>query len=643
MFNIEYDLTNGGVKSIVCGKDNKKMNWVEGDATFGTIKKSTFISAKKFENGIIAIYQTPHFDVEVTRKLVGEKYVETYELTNRLDSDVFIRRGDFGIYATFNDSYENTKICMSQRCHAHIWCGRNSSYVRCVKMGGFEYGLGLVLTKGSLDCYSVERDLSKNSDDRGDFILHPTHLHLLPHEKTVIEWELFWFKENEFDKKLRNYPNFINVDAPFFTIYNNEKINFTVSKPNAQIFLNGNLIPSSNVGNKTLVEYTPTTLGEHIFTIRVGENETKAEFFVQIPFRDLLKKRVEFIVNNQQFHNPKSPLDGAYLVYDNQDKSMHFDELDGDLNASRERLMMGLLVVKYLQYYPEDKKIYDSLMKYYKFVSREFYCEETGEVYNAIGRNPAFKRLYNAPWMSVFVMEMYKLTKDKKYLKNMFKLLSVYYTIGGENFYPNGLSVFETVDVLRQAGMNEEAEKLTVMYNLHASNIVSTGIYYPEHEVKYEQSIVTPAVNILAQAYLVTKNPDVIPACRGQLDILEKFNNTAPSHHLYEMAIRHWDGKYFGKRQIFGDTFPHPASVHTLNAYLHYYWITGDESYKERAYKGARNLLSLYRPDGSASNCYVYPFSVNGVKCEYYDEYANDQDGAMYYLVKFYRMHEIDG
>jgi hypothetical protein len=109
------------------------------------------------------------------------------------------------------------------------------------------------------------------------------------------------------------------------------------------------------------------------------------------------------------------------------------------------------------------------------------------------------------------------------------------------------------------------------------------------------------------------------------------------------MAIRHWDGKYFGKRQIFGDTFPHPASVHTLNAYLHYYWITGDESYKERAYKGARNLLSLYRPDGSASNCYVYPFSVNGVKCEYYDEYANDQDGAMYYLVKFYRMHEIDG
>ena len=61
---------------------------------------------------------------------------------------------------------------------------------------------------------------------------------------------------------------------------------------------------------------------------------------------------------------------------------------------------------------------------------------------------------------------------------------------------------------------------------------------------------------------------------------------------------------------------------------------------QEKAYRGARNLLSLFRPDGSASNCYVYPFSVNGVRCEYYDEYANDQDGALYYLMKFYRFEE---
>ena len=28
--------------------------------------------------------------------------------------------------------------------------------------------------------------------------------------------------------------------------------------------------------------------------------------------------------------------------------------------------------------------------------------------------------------------------------------------------------------------------------------------------------------------------------------------------------------------------------------------------------------------------------SVNGVKCEFYDDYANEQDGLLYYFIKFY-------
>jgi hypothetical protein len=241
---------------------------------------------------------------------------------------------------------------------------------------------------------------------------------------------------------------------------------------------------------------------------------------------------------------------------------------------------------------------------------------------------------------SWFTMEMYKLTGDGRYLDNMYKLLCVYYSIGGEEFYPNGLSIYESVEVLRSAGREEMAEKLLQFYKRHIDRIVETGVYYPEHEVNYEQAIVTPAVTLTAQLCLLTKNKELLAPCREQLRILEKFNGHQPSHHLYEMSIRHWDGYWFGKRQNYGDTFPHPASIHTANAYLHYAMISGDENYRKKAYQGARNLLSLFRPDGSASNCYVYPFSVNGVRCEYYDEYANDQDGALYYLMKFYRFEE---
>ncbi len=69
---------------------------------------------------------------------------------------------------------------------------------------------------------------------------------------------------------------------------------------------------------------------------------------------------MEFIVEKQLYHNSKSPIDGAYLIYDNEENSMYFDNILGDYNASRERLVMGLLVAKYLQYH-KDPKIYDSI------------------------------------------------------------------------------------------------------------------------------------------------------------------------------------------------------------------------------------------------------------------------------------------
>ena len=48
--------------------------------------------------------------------------------------------------------------------------------------------------------------------------------------------------------------------------------------------------------------------------------------------------------------------------------------------------------------------------------------------------------------------------------------------------------------------------------------------------------------------------------------------------------------------------------------------ITGDEEWKKRAVCGARNNLSVYRPDGSASCTRLHPLFVNGVRGEYYDE-----------------------
>lgn len=637
-FDIQFNETDGTVAALRYPGDPDGMNWVEGTAAFGMVQGAQVVSVEKTAHGVHAVYETPHLRITVDRELRGERYCERYRFEDRLDVDVFFNRGKVGIYTTFNDNYDRAGVCMTQKCHTHIWCGRNSSYIRAVKMGPFPVGLGLVLTEGSLDTYSIA-NREQTSNDRGDFVLHPAVFNLRPGEKMTVAWELFWFEDGHFFDAIEKYDSVLTVDAPQYTVFEGEEIAFSVNRPDVAVKLDGAAVPAETREGRTFVRYVPQRLGDHTFVLQYGDRETIAQFFVQIPFKTLARRRAEFIMNHQQFHRAGDSLDGAYLIYDNEDGCPVYDEIFSDYNACRERIGMGLFMAKYLQY-DRDERLYESLMQYYAFVAREFFDEETGAVYNAVGKNPACKRLYNAPWMSVFMLEMYNLTGDTVFLDRMFMLLEIYYSIGGERFYPNGLSMYETVTALQKAGMTEKAEQLTAMYRKHVDTIVSIGLQYPEHEVKYEQTIVTPAVTLVAQMYQLTHDEKLLHACREQLMILEKFNGRQPTHLMHDLAIRHWDGYWFGKRMLYGDTFPHSASVHTSNAFLHYALITGDEQWKQRAFCGARNNLSVYRPDGSASCTRLHPLTMNGVRGEYYDEFANEQDGLLYFLIKFYGFME---
>lgn len=152
--------------------------------------------------------------------------------------------------------------------------------------------------------------------------------------------------------------------------------------------------------------------------------------------------------------------------------------------------------------------------------------------------------------------------------------------------------------------------------------------------MKYEQSIVAPAANILLQTFLITNESIYLDAAKKQLDVLEMFNGFQPDYHLYETAIRHWDGYWFGKRKAYGDTFPHYWSALTANAFLDFARITGSREYLQRAKQAYRSVLSLIHPDGSASCAYVYPVSVNGAATGFYDPYANDQDWGLYFALR---------
>ena len=613
------------MKELILKNDPYKMNWVEGYTEWGTTRCPA---------GIKATY---------TQEISGDAIKETFIFKNVSSRDIFSTEEQIGIYTPFNDDYIASDICIKQRCHTHLFMGEEVSYVCALRMGGETPHLGLVLTEGSLSSYSIERDLKKISNDRGDFILHPTPHPLMPNESFTVSWVLFQHNGKEdFFTQLKKYTNrFLEVKANHFIVFDDEKIVFTV-KPNfnfenkdIKITKSGNSIPFTVENGLIKVEETPETFGNQRYEISVSDVKTHLNIFVSPNLEVLMEMRINFIVDKQQYSKKGSGLDGAYLPYDNEENHIFYD-YNANYNGARERLGMGIFIASYLQYH-HNEKFKGSLLKYIEYIEREVFDTETGTVYNDFNRDlRETERLYNYPWVAIFYIELYRLFNNKTHLIYAYRALKCFYDKGGAEFYAFPIPITEIYKYLSKENLIEERNIIFDYFTAQCLNIIKNELNYPAHEVKYEQSIAFPATDLLLQMFEISKNKKFLEGAKIQLGVLELFTGIQPDHHLYEVAIRHWDGFWFGKCRQYGDTFPHYWSSLNGIAYNRYYKLTNDLSYREKAENSMRGSLSTFFPDGSASCACVYPLSVNGKRTGFYDPFANDQDWALYFILRLY-------
>lgn len=584
-------------KELIAKTDKYQMNWVEGTHLWGSVKVPAQITAEEY--------------CEEEDDIITEHYI----FTNHSDRPLFTSLPDIGIYTTFNDDYCSSDVCTKMRCHTHIYCGGEMSYVMALRMGGEPPHLGMVLTKGSLGGYSVERNPERISNDRGDFILHPTPTVLNPGESFEIEWKLFWHegKEDFYRKLHRIHPGYVDVQANHYVVFSGEKIRVCVD------------------GEEKLLQEAGEP-GVHKYTFHKNGKAAACVINVLPAFEELLKKRVNYIAEKQQLHKAGCPLDGAYLIYDTREEHIYY-RAENDYNGGRERVGMGVLLAAYLQKF-QDETVQDSLEQYLAYVERELYDDVNAIVANDYGYDNHFQRLYNYPWVSVFFLEIYKLKKDLNYLYKAYKVMKSFYEQGGDHFYAIAVPLERLMKSLQAENMQEEYEKLEGCFRRHCDTILQNGILYPAHEVNYEQSIVAPAANLLLEMYLITGEEKYKDGGKYQLDILELFNARQPHYLQYEVAIRHWDAHWFGKKRQYGDTYPHYWSALTGTAYQLWYRISGEEKYLKMAEDSLRGVLSLFFPDGSASCAYLFPVTVNGEAGGRYDDYANDQDWGMYFYLR---------
>lgn len=645
-FIVAFSKESGGIKSIVNPNDTEKMNWCADDGVWGmphsVNRISEFCSVEmkmiaftESDNKSSSIYSNEAIEVAVDRFFSENGCLtERFTVRNLREGDIFLEHGDLRLEIPFNDRYTYADECITNRCHTHLWCAGNIVYVNALKMGESDINLGLVLTKGAAASYSV---FDCTSNNRGIFVLDSEHIELKKGEEYVIEWQLFWHKGNkDFYKIASQYSGFITVEAENYTVFDDERIEFTLKfgcdLPGLTIYCDGEKCSFEKRELCCNVSYKPKRLGQHRFEVCADNFHTYTEFFVSEIPEKVIEKRIDFIIDRQQYHRNGSQLDGAFLIYDNKEKYPIYDSIIRDHNACRERVGMALLIIKYLQLRRNEKYLV-AIKKYIDYLFREFFDPYTGEVFDGVGHNEKFIRLYNAPWIVTLFTEMYFLTEDKIYLAYIIKILNVYYSGGGSKFYPNGLSVYKTVSAFKKAGMAKEKKKILEWFTAHIENMISNGLSYPKHEVNFEQTIVTPAATFISEMALITGEDKYVREAERHIKLLERFNGHQPSFHLNEIPIRYWDDFWFGKSKMFGDTFPHYWSCLTARAYSAYFKASGDKKYHKAAEMCIRNCLCLFNENGEGSCAYVYPFRLNSKNGKFYDDWANDQDFALYFLL----------
>ena len=587
-------------------------------------------------------YHEGDMTIEVTRILSESGLTERYTFTNKGPEAVTLQ--DAGIYTPFNDNYPDAATCMTNRAHAHIWTGENTTYVNALRMGNHPPHVGLVLTEGEVEGYEVwERGRDKgNSQTRGVIALKLPDLHLQAGDTYTIAWDVFAHRgTDDFKAKLLERGGmWVACNRYVFEKGDTAHIYVECHAPahTCKASINGIPIALEQTGNLLTAQVPMEHPGEVQFDFSYGAGKTThAQCLVVPKIETLLSRRSRFILEHQQMNEPSDPRNGAYMVYDNETKRIYKNDTPNcnpaDRDEGAERIGMGIFLAKqYLQ--TRDTALKTSLLRYAHFVRNRLQTKDyiTYSSVDQKGRN----RGYNYVWTSSFYFYMYKVTGDRQYAFDGYATLQSWFSQFGYGFYAIDIPVCLGLQCLKTAGMEKEYQDLKQDFMRTGDTFISNGLYYPKHEVNYEQSIVAPAVMFLTQLYLETNNEKYLVEAQRQLPVLEAFNGKQPSFHLNDIAIRHWDGYWFGKRELFGDTFPHYWSTCTAVAFYYYALCTGNASYHERARNIVRNNLCLFAEDGSASCAYLYPHRINGIKGKFYDPYANDQDWALvfYQLVE---------
>jgi len=333
-------------------------------------------------------------------------------------------------------------------------------------------------------------------------------------------------------------------------------------------------------------------------------------------------------------NDAKDPRFGAFMVYDNSEKKIYLNDGErksNDTDEGAERLGMGIFLAKFCQKNPDPETL-AALECYAKFL-REKLQDESFKTWSSVSKTTR-NRYFNYPWVARFYAEMYALTKDPKYLHWAYGTMKSMYAQFGHGKYLLDTPARLMIGQMRaNPEFAEEEKSLMADFEKVAQIFMENGCAYPKQEVNFEQTIVCPAASHLMQMYFLTEDKKYLAAAEEHVRVLDAFAGRQPDWRLNGIAVRHWDGYWFGKSRMWGDVFPHYWAALNAPVYKMLAEASGDKSRARLAEAITRAALCNIFEDGSASCAYIYPDKVDGQPRRVWDVFANDQDwAAVFYL-----------
>lgn len=602
--------------------------------------------------------QKLHFDMahvglelDVTRS-GGTHMQERYVWRNVSGSALTISQ--LSLEAPFNNYYPSAQKALDECVNAHVFAGGSWAWCYAEPMDGSMPSLGLIVRKGALYSYSLQtQNESVFSNVRGHIVLNVTdnaispdsfggqpRLELLPGESYELENEVGWYdSRDEFELDVHTPAHFSTLSSPLGkSIDVDTSLSITVD--NSHLFV---------VHNEHGYSLTADEPGTYYIHLTDGDYSACTEVLFYSPLSQTIAKRAHYILDHQVASYRPGSLAAAIVSVDTRTKLQVIDPFWNDWTDGSERICMPVLLQKALNHgFLEDG---DKLRAQQECDDWRTFAEKNLLDLTGASRRgssqPASsfgKRLYDMPWIAQFYCEHFRASGDAHDLDMASMILNRLTELGGQHFL--SIEFAETCEcaasLLRACGRDAEAENILDHVLSSANFFLNLGRNLPPHEVAYEQSVVAPLMSLLIGAYRITGEKQYLNGIESRLPWLLSFSGFQPDCRLHGVAIRHWDGHWFGIYRSFGDTFPHYWSALTAEVLLRLPKEIADDHTSKLAAEILRANMANYSADGGATCAYIFPSSVDGRAMNRADPLANDQDEHLNIWMRMIEEENLD-